>query len=425
VIGQGLVVFDWLGGAMARVFISYASEDIVLAREVRRWLGDRHEVFLAQGLREGIAAGERWRSRLHERLRWADAVVCLVTSSYVASPWCAAEVGAALSQGSRLVPVLAEARVVHPPLSHLQHLDLTRDRVAVRAGLAEALRLVDAAGGWGWPDDWSPFPGLRPFAVGQHRVFFGREGETEELAELLQSPLEQAKALLVVGPSGCGKSSLVRAGLVHMMAQKPGWWTLPPILPGADPMASLARELATAARQLGVDWTVAQVRQRLDAAGLTEVTNELLLAAPGQRRRLLIVVDQFEELLTQTDATQRARFAALLRPALSGPVQLVATLRPEFLTQLLVDTELSLLPTRTCTLRPLHREALRRVIEGPAQLAGLAWTTTWSLGWSPTPTRGRHCRYWRSPWPSSPRASGVATNCLPGGTTSSVEYGVR
>jgi hypothetical protein len=53
--------------------------------------------------------------------------------------------------------------------------------------------------------------------------------------------------------SGCGKSSLVRAGLVHMMAQKAEWWTLPPILPGADPVASLARELATAAEQLGVN----------------------------------------------------------------------------------------------------------------------------------------------------------------------------
>ncbi|MGA8518693.1 MAG: toll/interleukin-1 receptor domain-containing protein, partial [Pseudonocardiaceae bacterium] len=180
---------------MARVFISYASEDIDLAREVRRWLDDdHHEVFLAQGLREGIGAGERWRSRLHERLRWADAVVCVVTSSYVASPWCAAEVGAALSWGSRLVPVLAESGVVHPPLSDLQHLDLTRDPATVPARLAEALRLVDAAGGWGWPDDWSPFPGLRPFEVGEHRVFFGREGETEELAGLLRSPLEQAKA---------------------------------------------------------------------------------------------------------------------------------------------------------------------------------------------------------------------------------------
>jgi hypothetical protein len=38
-----------------------------------------------------------------------------------------------------------------------------------------------------------------------------------------------------------------------MMAQKAGGWTLPPILPGADPVASLARELATAAEQLGVN----------------------------------------------------------------------------------------------------------------------------------------------------------------------------
>jgi hypothetical protein len=51
-----------------------------------------------------------------------------------------------------------------------------------------------------------------------------------------------------------GKSSLVRAGLMHMMAQKAGWWTLPPILPGADPVASLAREPATAAEQLSVNW---------------------------------------------------------------------------------------------------------------------------------------------------------------------------
>ena len=59
-------------------------------------------------------------------------------------------------------------------------------------------------------------------------MFFGRVGETEELAELLHSLAEQAKAatLLVVGPSGCGKSSVVRAGLLHVMAKEPGWLTL-------------------------------------------------------------------------------------------------------------------------------------------------------------------------------------------------------
>ncbi|MDQ3762699.1 MAG: toll/interleukin-1 receptor domain-containing protein [Actinomycetota bacterium] len=39
--------------------------------------------------------GERWRQRLHERLRWADAVVCVVTSAAVASSWCAAEIATA------------------------------------------------------------------------------------------------------------------------------------------------------------------------------------------------------------------------------------------------------------------------------------------------------------------------------------------
>lgn len=52
-------VYTGSGGAVAGVFVSYASEDVALACEVRRWLkDDRHEVFLAEDLRDGIAAGE-------------------------------------------------------------------------------------------------------------------------------------------------------------------------------------------------------------------------------------------------------------------------------------------------------------------------------------------------------------------------------
>ncbi|MGH3755906.1 MAG: hypothetical protein ACRDRP_25145 [Pseudonocardiaceae bacterium] len=75
---------------------------------------------------------------------------------------------------------------------------------------------------------------------------------------------------------------------------------------------------------------------------------------------------------THIPSKQRARFAQLLGPALGGPVQVVATLRPEFLHQLLVDPELAVLPTRTHTLRPLRRDALQAVIEGPAKLTGIA-----------------------------------------------------
>ncbi|MGH3696956.1 MAG: TIR domain-containing protein [Pseudonocardiaceae bacterium] len=358
---------------MARVFVSHASEDRECAGQLHRWLvAEGHEVFLDQDLRDGIMVGDEWDKRLHERLRWADAVVCVVTSAAVESPWCSAEVGIALSRGSRLLPVRAEAGVTHPLLRSAQYADLTS--ITGRAMLVEALRQVDAAGGFGWPDDRSPFPGLRPFAVEQHRVFFGRGGETEELAALLRSPAEQAQAamLLVVGPSGCGKSSLVRAGLLPVMAKEPGWLTLSPILPGADPVAALARELAAAARRSKLDWTVDRVQRVLAERGLVGVADELLLVSPsGPSRRLLIVVDQCEELFTQTGPADRARFAQLLPPALSGPVQVLATLRPEFLDQLLTDSDLPVVPTHTYALRPLRPEVLRAVIEGPAELAGI------------------------------------------------------
>lgn len=193
---------------MARVFVSYAGEDRALADEVHQWLVDAdHDVFLDQDLRDGIALGEEWEKRLHERLRWANAVICLITSAYRDSTWCAAEIGAARSRGSQLLPLRAEPDAVNPLLSSLQHFDCTADPPTARAVVLSALHQVDAA----WPEDRSPFPGLRPFDTDQHRVFFGRADEVGRLAELLRSAAEQAAgaALLVVGPSGCGKSSMV------------------------------------------------------------------------------------------------------------------------------------------------------------------------------------------------------------------------
>lgn len=87
----------------------------------------------------------------------------------------------------------------------------------------------------------------------------------------------------------------------------------------------------------------------------------------GPQWWLLVVVDQFEELLTQATPGQRARFVELLRPALAGPVRVVGTLRPEFVDRLLADPDLAILPA---DIYPLRREALRLVIECPARLAG-------------------------------------------------------
>jgi len=91
----------------------------------------------------------------------------------------------------------------------------------------------------------NPFPGLRPFETDEYRLFFGREGQSDQLIMRLQ----RSRFLAVVGTSGSGKSSLVRAGLLPslrggMMAGAGSGWHICIMRPGNDPFGNLAHELA-------------------------------------------------------------------------------------------------------------------------------------------------------------------------------------
>ncbi|MCP2244508.1 nSTAND1 domain-containing NTPase [Lentzea aerocolonigenes] len=314
---------------MARVFVSYASADLALAEELHGWLESAgHEVFLDRDPRSGIAIGDEWVRRLHERLRWAHALLCVITKDYRGSAWCTAELNTARLLGTRILP-LRSGTVVHPLLDDVQHTDLT-DRAAARARVARALAEIDAAGDPHWPDGRSPFPGLVPLDVDRHRVYFGREREIADLVELV---VEGRGGTLVVGSSGCGKSSLVRAGLVPALAGVPGVFPLPVVVPGAHPSNAL---------------------------------DHVLDRDPPQRP--LLVIDQLEEVFTQSDALGRSALARRLRAA---DVHLVCTIRPEYLTDLLSDPHLGDLCTRVYPVTPLRREALRQVIERPAAVAGI------------------------------------------------------
>ena len=65
---------------MANVFISHSSADNDWAEKIYVWLEeDGHNLFLDRDLTDGIVVGVDWERRLYERLRWADAVVCVVS----------------------------------------------------------------------------------------------------------------------------------------------------------------------------------------------------------------------------------------------------------------------------------------------------------------------------------------------------------
>ena len=145
-------------------------------------------------------------------------------------------------------------------------------------------------------------------------------------------------------------------------------------MPGRDPVGAVCIELAEAGtRQLSLPgWGLDEVRRRVATHGLNHVVNELLLAVPGPRRsRVILVVDQLEELLTQSAAAARAEFAKVIGPALTGPLQVITTLRPEFLAPLLASPELAELPKHIHALEPMSPAALRSVIEKPADVAGI------------------------------------------------------
>ena len=90
----------------ARIFISHAGADIDIAEDIhRRFSFAGYEAFLDHHRSDGIQAGEDWEDRLHERLRWSDAVVCIVSRAYSTSVWCAAEIGIARSRVQQVVPL--------------------------------------------------------------------------------------------------------------------------------------------------------------------------------------------------------------------------------------------------------------------------------------------------------------------------------
>ena len=135
-------------GCRGHIFMSYATPDRAIANEVFGWLrAAGHEPFIDHDLRDGISVGEDWKQRLYRVLRQVDAVIGVVTSSFVASNWCSAELGIADALGCRLMPLRAEPDVVHPLMRDLQYADYQVDPRQARDRVLQALRLLEATGG--------------------------------------------------------------------------------------------------------------------------------------------------------------------------------------------------------------------------------------------------------------------------------------
>src|SRR5690606_10867388 len=90
----------------------------------------------------------------------------------------------------------------------------------------------------------NPFPGLRPFKIEESHLFFGREGQSDEV--LLK--LSQDRFVGVIGPSGAGKSSFIYCGVLPILyggflTDASPHWEVVVTRPGSAPIDNLAESL--------------------------------------------------------------------------------------------------------------------------------------------------------------------------------------
>src|SRR5262249_46141941 len=243
--------------------------------------------------------------------------------------------------------------LLHIP-AHLQlEMEEKREEVArLESRLAETTK--QPVGRITAPDSHAcPYPGMVPFRLRDSAFFYGRDTEIRFLIQHLR----QQRYFFVIGPSGSGKSSLVFAGLLPELQESrlfpPGFWLIRDMRPGAQPLQALAQALGG------------------DPAQPAEAIASLLNAhEPAQR--LLLVIDQFEELFTQAERTEQTQFVAALH-ALRGQENcaLILTMRADFYPDLMQSDLWPVEAVERLEIAPLRGPALRQAIEQPALEVGV------------------------------------------------------
>jgi WD40 repeat protein/DNA-binding SARP family transcriptional activator len=222
----------------------------------------------------------------------------------------------------------------------------------------------------------SPFKGLQYFEEADSDLFFGRE---LLIAKLLRRLRDSQFLSVIIGASGSGKSSLVRAGLIPALRKRDMLvdgtrppedrtnWQIYIITPTARPLEALATELS---RDLEIGTTerlTADLAQ--EPHSLAQFFARIRIDA---RKRVVLVVDQFEELFTLCrDEFEREAFVDNLLDLVAAGrdnITLIIALRADFYPHLAQYPELrEAVVQQQEYIGPMTVEELRRAIEEPAR----------------------------------------------------------
>ncbi|MDH3671449.1 MAG: TIR domain-containing protein, partial [Gammaproteobacteria bacterium] len=312
------------------LFLSHAGADTEAAQALAERIESTPEA-QARGLKvwfdkKDLEPGQGWQGQLEHALERDSTAFAVYVGSRGIINWVDSEVRVALSRARSdpdypFIPILSQqcrGSEALPAFARqyqgIIDVENNTDEFAklIRAVIGQdrhtPVQLVD-----------EPFLGLRAFEEKDTHLFFGRDEDADKLVERLK----RSRLLMAVGDSGSGKSSLVKAGLVPRYRggafadqREPRMdasvWHVVETRPRSNPFDSLADSVAARARTIGRSQDdLRALRKMVRDREPQEVADALRDGAP-EGAKILVVVDQFEELLTLSDTTFRAPYLETL-----------------------------------------------------------------------------------------------------------------
>ncbi|MDB4835282.1 hypothetical protein OAH12_01720, partial [Cyclobacteriaceae bacterium] len=234
----------------------------------------------------------------------------------------------------------------------------------------------------------NPFPGLRPFGTEESHLFFGREGQSEEVVEMLA----KHRFSTVIGASGSGKSSLMYCGILPVLyggfiADVGSSWHTVISRPGSSPIDNLSEAIVNSLKDVSESITlqkqITSTVLRGSSLGLIEAVKQI---KRPKNENILIVIDQFEELFRFQKQTNNKNvenetlaFIRLIVNAIEQselPIYIILTMRSDFIGDCAQFPDLTSKINKSHYLVPqMTRENLRDAIAGPVAVGGGQITT--------------------------------------------------
>ncbi|NEP13824.1 MAG: NACHT domain-containing protein [Symploca sp. SIO2C1] len=198
-----------------------------------------------------------------------------------------------------------------------------------------------------------PYPGMKPFPEAKSSHFFGRNQEIEQLIQRLR----RSSFITLIGPSGSGKSSLVFAGLIPALKGNCLFgseeWLVRSMRPGKEPLSTLKSILGS------------------ELKNLTLAVRDTLATEPNAQR-LLLIVDQFEEVFTHTKQYEVNKFQKVLLDLVKIPnCSVILTVRADFYPDLMESSLWEQIQSHRLEVLPLNEADLREAIVKPAEDVGV------------------------------------------------------